>query len=83
MWEFLDPNLSEAVELKTRCNELELVHRLTRNTYNKDDLSRNIKFRHYNSIILQDVLYTSECVWIYLKDYSIQTNQPDSNLLQE
>lgn len=60
--EWLEPNLSEGTALSTRINKLELAYQLTKNTYNKRCLSRNIKMKHYQTVIRPEALYASECL---------------------
>ena len=60
--EWIEPNLSERASLSMRVNKLELAYRLTKNTYNKKCLSRNLKLTHYTSVIKPEALYAMECL---------------------
>ena len=67
--ELLTINNSEKQTLASRYAKMSKALFLTRNIYNKKNISRQAKIRHYQTVIRPEVLYAAECLTMTSRAY--------------
>ena len=65
--EIIQENGLEKSAVEERIHKMERAYGITRNTYNKKCLSKNLKIQHYRTVIKPESLYASECLALNYK----------------
>lgn len=60
--EIIQENGLEKSAVEDRIRKIERAYGITKNYYNKKCLSKNLKLRHYNTVVKPECLYASECL---------------------
>ncbi|XP_046834337.1 uncharacterized protein LOC124431022 [Vespa crabro] len=81
--EIIQENGLEKSAVEERVRKMERAYGITKNFYNERCLSKNLKIRHYATVVKSECLYASECpvkttkVWILISNDEIYRNIED------
>lgn len=65
--EIIQENGLEKSAVEERVHKMERAYGITKNFYNKKCLSKNLKIRHYTTVVKPECLYASECLVLNYK----------------
>lgn len=81
--EIIEPSGLNLIANQTRIKKLQKAYRLTWNHYNKKSISVKAKIRHYNTVVLPEVLYAAETTVIHGQTKISDIEKQERKVLQK